>query len=233
MNENDDVMCQIRDSFSMLRMDTPVEAIVTRSRTRQRRRLTGLTAVAATGTVAAAVLVFGGLAPAGSGSSSPASPGSATLTSFSVTSGSGGSTTLTLSKGQQNRINPSELKEALGQQKIPALVVNCGGAPGGSAPGGSAPGGSASSGKTSAGSAPAGSAGHGQALRVTKTADGSTAIAIDRSAIPSGEELSIALFPDGAAIALTANGTPLTCSSIPPITGPGHHTSPDAGKSQF
>ena len=227
MNENDDITSQVRDSFATLRMATPVETIMTRSRTRQRRRLTSFTAVAAAGAGAAAVLVFGGLAPAGSASPSPASLGSAKLTSFTVASGPGGSTTLTLSKGQRNGINPSELQEALGQHNIPAVVINCGGVPGG---GPSA--GAASSGRTSVGAASSGSADHSQAVRVTKTANGATAFAIERSAMPSGEELSIALFPGGAAIALTENGTPLSCSSIPPITGPGHPATPESGKSR-
>ena len=42
MNEHDDVMCQVRESFSVLRMDVPVERVFARGRVR-RRRLSALT----------------------------------------------------------------------------------------------------------------------------------------------------------------------------------------------
>jgi hypothetical protein len=45
MNEHDDVICQVRDSFSGLRMDLPVEQVFAASRARRRRRRSGLTAV--------------------------------------------------------------------------------------------------------------------------------------------------------------------------------------------
>ena len=50
MNEHDDVMCLVRESFSGLRMDLPVEDVLAAGRARrrrQRRRLSGLTAAAA------------------------------------------------------------------------------------------------------------------------------------------------------------------------------------------
>ncbi len=41
MNDNDDVIGQLRASFSGLRMDTQVEDVFARSRARRRRRLSG------------------------------------------------------------------------------------------------------------------------------------------------------------------------------------------------
>ena len=107
MNEHDDVMCLVRESFSGLRMDLPVEDVLAAGRARrrrQRRRLSGLTAAAAA-TAGAAVtmtLTLGGAAPARSGTPpSPPSPSASpvTLAAFSVTDGPGHSTTLTLYKG--------------------------------------------------------------------------------------------------------------------------------------
>ena len=76
MNEHD-VMYQVRESFSGLRMDTPVEQVWARSRARRRRRLTGMTAATAATAGAAAVITLaaGGPAPAPSGHSPSASPG--------------------------------------------------------------------------------------------------------------------------------------------------------------
>ena len=58
MNEHDDVMCQVRESFSGLRMDMPVEKVFARSRARRRRRLSGLTAAAAATAGAAAAITL-------------------------------------------------------------------------------------------------------------------------------------------------------------------------------
>ena len=66
MNEHDDVMCQVRESFSGLRMDTPVEDVFAASRVRRRRRLSGLTVAAAAtaGAATAMTLALGGSPPA-------------------------------------------------------------------------------------------------------------------------------------------------------------------------
>ena len=75
MNEHDDVICQVRESFAGLRMETQVEDVFARSRARRRRRLSGLTAVTAVTAAAAvaATLTLGGPAPARSGNPAPAS----------------------------------------------------------------------------------------------------------------------------------------------------------------
>ncbi len=75
MNEHDDVICQVRESFAGLRMETQVEDVFARSRARRRRRLSGLTAVTAVTAAAAvaATLTLGGPAPARSGNPALAS----------------------------------------------------------------------------------------------------------------------------------------------------------------
>lgn len=195
MNEHD-VMCQVRESFSVLRMDVPVERVFARSRVR-RRRLAGLTAAATAtaGAAAALVLIPGGPAPAhavnpaNAVNPAPPSRGSVQLTAFSVTSGPGGSTTLTMRKGA--RFDPGALRQALASHGIPALVTVgtfCRSTPG--APGGV-----------------------GQVLRAATLADGSDVLVINGQAIPSGTRLSIGYFPGRIHLALVKDGARLSCGS--------------------
>jgi hypothetical protein len=192
MNENDDVICQVRESFSGLRMDTQVEEVFARSRARRRRRLSGLTAAAAAtaGAAAALTLTFGGPAPVRPGSPPPPSPGTVKLAAFSVTSGPGDSTTLVLYKGPQYRLDPSALRQALARHGIPALVTvgafcrSTHGAP----------------------------AGLGQVVHASDLADGS-AMVINGQAMPPGTRLSIGLFPRYTRMLLIKDGAPLSCSS--------------------
>lgn len=194
MNEHHDVMCQVRESFSGLRMETPVEAVFTRSRVHRRRRRSGVTAAAAAGAVAAAVtLTLGGpvRSPASPG---PASSGPVRLAAFSVTSGPGDSTTLILRKGPQYpRLDPRALRQALAQHGIPALVTV----------------------GTFCRPAQGASPGVPKAVHATGQADGSDAIVIDGRAIPPGTRLSIGLFPGHTRMLLVPDGTRLTCGGAP------------------
>lgn len=177
MNEHDNVLCQVRESFSPLRMDLPVEEIFTRSRARRRRRRSGLTVAAtaaAAGAATAMTLTLGGPAPARSGNPPPPGPGTARLAAFSVTSGPGDSTTLILHKGPQYpQLAPSALRQALARHGIPALVTvgtfcrSTSGAP----------------------------AGVDKILHPSDQADGSDAIVINGQAMPPGTRLSIGIFP--------------------------------------
>lgn len=193
MNEYDDVdfMCQVRESFSGLRMDMPVEEVFAASRVRRRRRLSGLTAATAAtaGAAVAMTLALGGPAPARSGNPPPTSPGSVGLAAFSVTSGPGDSTTLTLRKGE--RLDPSALRQALARHGIPALVTV----------------------GTLCRSTPAAPIGFGQILHPSVLADGSDVMVINGSAMPSGTRLSIGYFPGQIRMALIQDGAPLSCSS--------------------
>jgi hypothetical protein len=201
MSEHDDVICQVRESFSGLRMDVPAENVFTRSRARRRRRLAGLataTTATAAGAAAAVVLTLGGPAPAlgvsgpaRSGNPPPSSPGTVSLTAFSVTSGPGDSTTLILHKGPQYpRLDPGALRQALAQHGIPALVTV----------------------GTFCRSGPTASAGSGKVVHASSRADGSDAIVINGRAIPPGTRLSIGLFPGYTRMLLIKDGAPLSCS---------------------
>jgi hypothetical protein len=194
MNEYDDVMCQVRESFSGLRMHMPVEEVFTRSRIRRRRRRSGLMAATAAtaGAVAAMTLTLGGpaLAPAHSGNTPPPSPGPVRLAAFSVTSGPGDSTTLILYKGPKYaRLDPNALRQALAQHAIPALVTV----------------------GTFCRSTP-GTAGLGQVVHPSDQADGS-AMVIDGQAMPSGARLSIGYFQGHVRMALIKDGASLSCST--------------------
>ena len=192
MNEHD-VMYQVRESFSGLRRNTPVEQVWARSRARRRRRLAGLTAATAATAGAAAVITLtaGGPAPAGSGHSPSASPGSVRLAAFTVTSGPGDSTTLILPKGALP--DPGALRQALAQHGIPALVTV----------------------GSFCRSTPLAPVPFGQVVQPSTLADGSDAIVINGQAMPSGTELSIGSFPGTVRMVLIEEGAPLSCFSTP------------------
>ena len=193
MNEHDDVMCLVRESFSGLRMDLPVEQVFAASRARRRRRRSGLTAAAAAtaGAAVAITLTLGGAAPARSGTPpSPPSPSASpvTLAAFSVTDGPGHSTTLTLYKGA--RLDPSALRQALAQHGIPALVTVgsfCRSTPG--------------------------ATGFDQVVHPSQLADGSDVIVINGQAMPPGTQLSIGLFPAYTRMLLIEDHASLKCGS--------------------
>jgi hypothetical protein len=192
MNEHDDVICQVRDSFAGLHMDTRLENDLARSRARRRRRrLSELTAAVAATAGAAAImtLTLGGPIPAHSGHPPSASPGPVTLAAFSVTSGPGGSTTLTLRKGAP--LDPSALREDLAQHGIPALVTV----------------------GTFCRSTPGPPAGLGQVVRPSTLADGSDVMVIKGSAMPPGTRLSIGYARGWVRLGLIEDGLPLSCSS--------------------
>lgn len=200
MNDHDDVMCQVRESFSGLRMDMPVEEVFAKSRTRRRRRVSGLTAATAAAGAAAAVTltlggpaqVLGGSAQTRSSNPPPSSTGPARLAAFSVTSGPGDSTTLILHKGPQYpQQEPSALRQALAQHGIPALVTV----------------------GTFCRSTPAGQGSFSEVLHPLTAADGSDEMVIDGQAIPSGTRLSIGLFPQYTRMAFIKDGAPLSCGS--------------------
>jgi hypothetical protein len=203
MSDYEDVLCQLRESFSGLRMEMPVEKVFAVSRARRRRRLAGLTAAAATAGAAAAVaLTMSGPAPTGSASPPQPTPGSVTLAAFSVTSGPGDSTTLILYKGPNHpQLDPAALRQALARHGIPALVTvgtfcrSTAGAP----------------------------TDFGKVVQASDQADGS-AIVIDGQAMPPGTRLSIGLFPGHTRMLLIKDGAPLSCSST--SHQPAAHTVP-------
>ena len=202
MNDHDDVMCLVRESFSGLRMETPVEKVFAASRVRRRRRVSALTAAAAAaaGAATAMTLTLGGPAPALGGSAPgrpvsppPPRPHPVTLAAFSVTDGPGDSTTLILYKGPKYPpLDPAALREALAQHGIPALVTV----------------------GTFCRSTSGALGDVGQLLHPLTEADGSDAMEINGQAMPPGTQLSIGYFPNYVRMALIEDGAPLSCSTF-------------------
>ena len=191
MNEHHDVICQVRESFSGLRMDMPVEKVFAASRARRRRRRSGLTAAAAAtaGAAAAITLTLGGAAPPHSGTPPSPSASPVTLAAFSVTDGPGHSTTLTLYKGA--RLDPSALREDLARHGIPALVTV----------------------GTFCRSAPGASVSFGQVVQPSTLPDGTDVMVINGAAMPPGTRLSIGYFAGHVRLLLIKDGAPLSCGS--------------------
>ena len=117
MNDQD-LMTAVRHSVREVRMDVPASQIVSRGRSiRGHRRLgTGVTAVAAAGSVALGLGLSGALSPA------PRTGTNATIrtASFTLTSNANGTDTLTVTNGELT--DPAALQRALAEHGIPALV---------------------------------------------------------------------------------------------------------------
>jgi hypothetical protein len=211
MNDNNEltdsaVLSAVRHSISGLPMPAAprLEAITARGRAHRRRRLGGLS-IAGAGACAALVVGLAG----GGGSAGPAPQHHAApvhLAAFSVVTGPGGATTLTLNWGQV--INPSAVRQALADHGIPALVTAgefCRTAdqppPG--------------VGEVAVFAGP-------HHLRIGSLNGGrptGTAVVIYGSKIPRGVELSIGYRQDPQnreiSFTLIQAGAPLTCTSIP------------------
>lgn len=213
MNDNDElndsaVLSAVRDSISGLPMPAApsLQAITARGRSRQRRRLGGLSIACAGACAALAVGLAGGSGSAGPAPQHETPP--VHLAAFSVAAGPGGTTTLTLYPRQV--INPDAVRQALAEHGIPALVT---------------------AGKFCR-TADQPSPGVGQVVvlphlrQVTggqppwpARTGGPGPIVIHGSAIPRGVELSIGYRQDPRdreiSFSLIKAGAPLTCTSIP------------------
>lgn len=126
MNSNHDpndgaVLRAVHDAFSGLPMPAAprLEAITARGRARRRRRrrLAGASVAGAGACAALAVGLAASQAGPAPGNYAPA----AQLAAFTVTSGSGNTTTLTLRKGMV--ASPSAVRRALAEHGIPAVVT--------------------------------------------------------------------------------------------------------------
>jgi hypothetical protein len=117
MSDNE-VMRAAADSLSAIQVSQPpdVRAVMTRGRTRQRRRLTGLglAGTAAALGIAGVFGIFGG----GPAMTHPA--GTIRTAAFTLVENANGTATLTLTQSQV--FNPSALKQALAQDGIPVLI---------------------------------------------------------------------------------------------------------------
>jgi hypothetical protein len=118
VNDTDDVLLRARDALSGAHMDTPVEAIMARSRTRRHRRLAQLSVA---GVAASGALAFGVAAVLGATSPAPArARGTIRTAAFTLARNADGTAALALNQDQV--FNPSALQQALAHAGIPALV---------------------------------------------------------------------------------------------------------------
>ena len=116
MNDIDDVLLQARDAVPGARMETPVEAILAKGRSRRhRRRLAHLSAAVA----ASGALALGLATVIGSGSPAPV-PGTIRTAAFTLARHANGTASLTLNQDQV--FDPATLQRALARDGIPALV---------------------------------------------------------------------------------------------------------------
>jgi hypothetical protein len=185
---NEESLTLLADRFSELEMKTPLEEIYARARRhRKTRRLTSAVAAGAATAVAAGVTAIA-VAPA----THPAEPVNAQLTAFSISAGANGTSALTLRKGQQYRLDPAALRQALAQHGIPALVTvgkACDSIPE--------------------------PAGLDQAVVAQRHSDGSVTLTINPGEMPPASELSIGYFTSKTVFALIQRGAPLHCTTIP------------------
>jgi hypothetical protein len=184
---NNDVLTRIADQFSDIQMRLPVEQIYARARTRRirRRRAT----VVATGAAALAAGLTA-VAVTGGGAHQPP-PVTAQLAAFSVSAGPNGTSALTLRKGEQYRLNPVALRQALADHHIAALVTidnTCDTAP---EPGGL-----------------------DRVVVSQRQSDGSVTLTINPTAMPGGSELSIGYYSSGTTFGLIQQGAPLHCTRV-------------------
>ena len=184
---NDDVLTRIADQFSDVEMKVPVEQIYARARNRRTRRR--LATVVATGV---AVLVAGltAVAVTGTGATRPP-PVTTQLAAFSVSPGPHGTSALTLRKGQQYRLDPAALHQALADHHIAALVTvgqSCDTAPEPD--------------------------GLDQVVVSQRRSDGTVTLTINPTAMPAGSELSIGYYPARTTFNLIEQGAPLHCTRV-------------------
>jgi len=188
---NTEVLDRVRDATADIQMEVPLEAIVARGRARRLRRRRRVAAAGSAATVALAAVVIGAVhAQPRPGLPSPAT---AQLAAFTVSTTPSGSTALTLRKGEQYRLDPAALRQALAEHGIPALVTvgeTCDTTPEPN--------------------------GLDQVVSASRNADGAVYLTINPEAMPSGAELSIGHYPTGTSFGLIDAGGPLHCASHPP-----------------
>ena len=185
---NDDALTLLSDRFSELEMMTPFEEIYARGRRhRKTRRLRSAVAAGAATAVAAGVTAIA-LPPA----SHPVKPFNAQLIAFSISPGANGTSALTLRKGEQYRLDPAALRQALARHGIPALVTvgkACDSSPE--------------------------PTGLDQAVTAQRHPDGSVTLTINPGQMPPASKLSIGYFTSKTVFALIQQGAPLRCSPTP------------------
>jgi hypothetical protein len=185
MISDTDLQEQVRESVSGLLMQTPVEAILDNARRQRRTRRAILSATAVVG-CAAITLAALGLTATQPSSRTP----NAQLAAFTLRAGPAGSTSLTLHKGAQYRLDPDALRGALADHGIPALVTvgyACDTTPE--------------------------PAGLDQVVTADRQSSGDVFVTINPAAVPTGAELSIGYFPSHTRFSLIEQNAPKNCSS--------------------
>jgi hypothetical protein len=185
---NNEVLTLLTDRFSELEMETALEEI--RARGRRHRRTRRLASAIAAG--AAAVVAAGAIAVAAAPASHPTNPVDPQLTAFSISTEVNGQSALTLRKGEQYRLDPVALRQALAQHGIPALVTvgkACDSSPE--------------------------PTGLDQAVTAERHPDGSVTLTINPRGMPPASELSIGYFASKTVFALIQRGAPIQCTTTP------------------
>lgn len=185
---SDEVLTLLSDRFSEFEMTTPLEEIYSRGRRHRRTRRAASAVAAGAATAVAAGVTAVAVAPA----SHPARPVDARLTAFSISAGAHGTSALTMRKGQQYRLDPVALRQALAQRGIPALVTvgkACDSSPE--------------------------SAGLDRAVTAQRLPDGSVTLTINPREMPPASELSIGYFTSKTVFALIQQDAPLHCTGTP------------------
>jgi hypothetical protein len=190
MNDTE-VLDHVRDATAEIHMEVPLETIVARGRARQSRRRRTLAAAGAAASVALAAIVVG--VGHAQDPSEPPSPATPQLAAFTVSTTPGGATALTLRKGEQYRLDPDALRQALADHGVLALVTV---------------------GKT-CGSNPE-PKGLDAVVSASRNADAAVYLTINPAAMPSGAELSIGYYPTGTSFGLIEADAPLHCASHSP-----------------
>jgi hypothetical protein len=183
MNDTE-IIEQIRISVADVHMGTPVDTIIAQGRAhRHSRRVLG---VGIAGTLALAVALAG---IEHARTTPTPNPANAQLTAFSVATAADGTTSLTLRKGSEYRLDPDALRQALAAHNIPATVTlneTCDTTPQ--------------------------PQGLDEVVTTQRNADGAVYLTINPAAMPSGAELSIGYYPSHTTFSLAGTGLPLHCS---------------------
>ena len=188
MTNDNDMLSPLREALSGLHMHTPVDAILRRAAAQRRKRRAALGATVAASGSAAAVLVAAGVGSPGH--APPAHSSGPQLAAFTVTSGPGGATSLTLRKGGQWQVNAAALRQALAEHDIPALVTvgkSCDTNPE--------------------------PAGLDQVITSNRQTDGNVDVIFNPKALPPGAEISIGLFPAHTKFSLIDENAALHCAT--------------------
>ncbi len=208
MTNDNDMLSPLRESLSGMHMHTPVDAILHRAAVQRRKRRATLGATVAASGAAVALVAAGVGSP---GHAPPAHSSGPQLAVFTVTSGPGGATSLTLRKGGPWQVNAAALREALAEHDIPALVTlgkSCDTNPE--------------------------PAGLDQVITSNRQTDGNVDVIFDPKALPPGAEISVGLFPAHTKFSLINENAALHCATdagqpTAPAPSDGHSSRTSAG----